>query len=157
MKTRAILQRSLMFALFWWVMAEGATDSWWVGMVSITLAVAASLYFWPPGQNRLSIAGLLAFMGFFLVQSVVGGVQIAAIALRPRLTIAPAILELHLSLPPGLARVVLINTLNLLPGTFGMRIDRDTLYLHVLDERWPIAEKVREAEVHIARMLKVAP
>lgn len=157
MRARAILLRGLLFVLFWWALAEGRADSWGVGMVSIALAVAASLYFWPPGQNRISITGLLAFIGFFLVQSVLGSVQVAVIALRPRLDIAPAMLELPLSLPPGLARVALINTLNLLPGTFSMRIDRDTLYLHVLDERWPIAEKVREVEVRIARMLETAP
>lgn len=157
MRTRAILRRGLLFAMFWWVMVEGRADSLGVGMVMLTMAVAASLYYWPPDQNRISITGLLAFIGFFLVQSALGGVQIAAIALRPRLAIAPAILELPLSLPPGLARVVLINTLNLLPGTFGLRIDRDTLYLHVLDERWPVAEKVREAEARVARMLEIAP
>jgi len=154
---QAVLRRGLAFAVLWWVLAEGRADSWGVGVMSIALAVTVSLRLLPPQRSRLSIAGLLEFTGFFLLHSVKGGVQVAAIALRPTLDLAPAVLEVPLTLPPGLARVILINTLNLLPGTISMRIEQDTLRLHVLDERWPIAEKVCEIETKIARMLGIAP
>ncbi|MDP2256721.1 MAG: Na+/H+ antiporter subunit E [Polaromonas sp.] len=157
MRTQAIVRRGLTFALIWWVLAQGRTDSWGVGMVSIALAVAASLHLLPPERSRLSITGLLGFAGFFLVHSVKGGIQVAAMALRPKLDLAPLMLDLPLTLPPGLARVILVNTLNLLPGTVTVRIDQATLRLHVLDQRRPIAKEVREVEARIARMLGIAP
>ena len=150
---RAVLQRGLLFALLWWVLAEGRGDQWGVGLAGVALAVTASLLLWPPGQNRFSPAGLPAFAVFFLIQSVKGGVQVARIALHPRLTLAPALLQLPLTLPPGLARVVLVNTLNLLPGTVCLRIEQDTLHLHTLNEHWPVTQEVRAVESHIARLL----
>jgi multicomponent Na+:H+ antiporter subunit E len=121
--------------------------------VSVGAALAASLYLAPPGQGRLSSAGLLDFAGFFLVQSFKGGTQVAVRAFRPRMDLAPALMEVPVTLPEGLARVLLVNTLNLLPGTVSVRLEGDRLYLHVLDERWPVAEEVRETEARIARML----
>jgi len=80
---QAVLRRGLAFAVLWWVLAEGRADSWGVGVMSIALAVTVSLRLLPPQRSRLSIAGLLKFTGFFLLHSVKGGVQVAAMALRP--------------------------------------------------------------------------
>lgn len=151
--TGAILLRGAALALVWWVLAEGRADSWGVGVVSVAAALAASLYLVPPGSHRLSPAGLLGFAGFFLVQSFKGGIQVAARAFRPRMELAPALVEVPVTLPEGLARVLLVNTLNLLPGTVSVRLDGDLLHLHVLDARWPVAGEVRETEAHIACML----
>ena len=151
--TGAILFRGTAFALVWWVLAEGRADSLGVGAVSVAAALAASLYLAPHGAARLSLAGLLGFAGYFLAQSVKGGTQVAARAFRPRMDLVPALLEVPVTLPEGLARVLLVNTLNLLPGTVSVRLEGERLVLHVLDARQPIAEEVRETEAHIARML----
>lgn len=111
----AILLRGAAFALVWWMLAEGRADSWGVGMVSVAAAVSASLYLSPPGAGRLSLAGLPGFAGFFLMQSFRGGAQVAAQAFRPRIDLAPALLELPVTLPEGPPRALLVNTLNLLP------------------------------------------
>jgi multicomponent Na+:H+ antiporter subunit E len=150
---RAIIARALAYALVWWALTGGRADNWGLGLAAVVLAVAASLVLSPPGPGRFSGAGLAAFAGFFLIQSVRGGVQVAAMALRPRLDLAPAILELPLGLPPGPARVWLVATLTLLPGTLGVGIAGDRLRLHVLDRRRPIEAEVRAAEARIARML----
>lgn len=149
----SILLRGGLFALIWWVLAEGHADSWGVGAVSIAVALAASLYLEPPGTGRLSPLGLLGFVGFFLIQSLKGGTQVAARALRPRMDLAPALLEVPIHLPEGIARVLLVNTMNLLPGTLSVAILDDALRLHVLDARLPVVEEVRGAEARIARML----
>lgn len=148
-----ILLRGTAFALVWWVLAEGRADSWGVGAVSVAAALAASLYLAPPGVGRLSPAGLLGFAGFFLLQSIKGGIQVAVRAFRPRMDLAPALVEVPVTLPGGLPRVLLVNTLNLLPGTVSVAILDDALRLHVLDARLPVAEEVRETEARIARML----
>ena len=149
---RAVLWRGALFAVLWWVLAGGRADSWGVGGASVILALAASLVLLPPAKGRFSPLGLAAFVGFFLVQSVKGGIQVAAMALRPRLDLAPAMLDLPIALPPGPARVLLVNTLSLLPGTLSVRIEGDQLRRHVLDRRLPIMEELRAAEAAIARI-----
>lgn len=152
----ALLIRGTVLALAWWVLAECRADSWGVGVVSVAAALATSLYLAPAGAMRLSLAGLLGFASFFLVQSFKGGLQVAARAFRPRMDLAPALVEVPVALPEGLARVLLVNTLNLLPGTVSVRLDGDHLSLHVLDARLPIADEVRKVEARIARMLGVS-
>ena len=53
--------------------------------------------------------------------------------------------------------MLLINTLNLLPGTLSVGLDHDLLRLHVLDARLPIEAEVRAAEAHISRLLRTDP
>lgn len=151
-----ILLRGLLFALVWWVLTEGRADGWGVGLIFVALAVAVSLRLWPPGPHRLSAFGLLAYVGFFFVQSVRGGFQVAAMALRPRLVLAPTLFEIPLRLPPGPAVVLLTGTLGLLPGTLSVRLDGATLTLHALDGRLPIEHEVRAAEVRVARLYGIA-
>ena len=134
------------------MLAGGRADGWGVGGVSVILALVAGLILMPPAKGRLSPPGLAAFVGFFLVQSVKGGIQVAAMALRPRLDLAPAMLDLPIALPPGPARVLLVNTLTLLPGTLSARVEGDRLRLHVLDRRLPIVEELRTVEAAIARI-----
>lgn len=154
---RGILVRGAAFCLLWWILAEGRIDGWGVGLVSVALALGASLVLAPPGKGRLSPAGVLAFAGFFLVQSVKGGIQVALRALRPRMDLAPALVELPVDLPEGTARVLLVSTLNLLPGTVSVQLRGDSLCLHVLDARLPVAAEVRAAQARIARLWREAP
>ncbi len=151
----AILLRGGIFALIWWALTEGRADSWGVGLLFIVLALGASLRLSPPGQTRLSPLGLLGFVGFFLVLSLRGGVQVAAMALRPRLTLAPAQVEIDLRLPPGPAARMLTATLSLLPGTLSVALEGDRLRLHALDGRLPIEHEVRAAERRIAHLFGV--
>lgn len=149
---RAVLARGVLFAGLWWVLAGARADSWGVGGASVGLALAASLRLLPPAPRRVCLRGLAAFVGFFIIQSVKGGIQVAAMALRPRLDLAPAMVDLPLALPPGPARVLLVSTLTLLPGTLSVRVEGGRLRLHVLDRRLPIVEELRAAEAAIARI-----
>jgi multicomponent Na+:H+ antiporter subunit E len=152
----AAVFRATAFLLVWWVLAEGRADSWGVGIVSVLLALAASLYLLPPGNGRLHPVAVLKFAGFFLYESVRGGILVAARAFRPRLDLAPAFLDVPVSLPEGAARVLLVNTLNLLPGTVSVTLAGNHLCLHVLDKRLPVAEEVAQAEARIAALFRGA-
>lgn len=150
---RAALWRGALFAMLWWALTDGRTGSWGVGSVSILAAVILSLRLIPPVPTYVSRIGLLRFLGFFLIQSLRGGVQVAWFALRPRLALRPGVHEIPLRLPEGIGRVLLANTLSLLPGTLSVGLDGNRLCLHVLDEQADTETEVRTAETHLARML----
>lgn len=150
---RAFLWRSALFALLWWALTDGRADSWEVGSVSILAAVILSLRLLPPVPATVSRIGLLRFLFFFFVQSLRGGVQVAWFALRPRPGLRPGIREIPLRLPEGIGRVLLANTLSLLPGTLSVGLEGNRLCLHVLDEQMPSEAGVRSAEARIAHML----
>lgn len=154
---RATLQRSLLFALLWWIAVEGRLDAWWMGLFAAAAATVVSLVLLPPGKVRVSPRGFLGFLGFFVWQSTKGGMQVAAMALRGRLDLRPTVLELSLGLPPGLPRVLMASVLGLMPGTVGVQLTGDRLRVHVLDERLPVAAGMRGLEAHIAQMFGERP
>lgn len=149
---RVWLIRTPLFAALWWVLAEGDGRAWGVGALSVIAAVAASAALWPPSRLRLSPPGLLVFLGYFLVQSLRGGVTVAALALRPRLRLHPQVRAFALRLPPGAGRVLLADTLSLLPGTVSAGLLDDELLLHVLDRDLVDDADVRAAEDRVARL-----
>lgn len=149
---RALLQRGLLFALLWWISIEGRQGAWGAGLAAVAAATAVSLVLLPPGRTRISARGLLGFLGFFVSQSAKGGAQVALMALRRRIDLRPTVIELSLSLPPGLPCVLMAGVLGLMPGTVGVRLSGDRLRVHVLDERLPAAAEAAALEKHIARM-----
>lgn len=153
----AILFRGLVFALLWWVLAEGRADAWGLGVAATLAATLASLWLLPPGRWRIGVMPLLSFLLFFLWNSLRGGVQVALMALRRRPGLRPATLEISLALPPGAPRLLLLNALTLMPGTLGVRLSDDgKLQVHALDASLPVAAEVRTLEAHIARLFGVA-
>lgn len=150
---RALLWRAALFALLWWAFTDGRHGSWMVGGVSIVLATAFSLRLLPPVTTYVSRIGLLRFLLFFFMHSLRGGIQVAWFALRPRLGLQPGFQEVALRLPEGISRVLLANTLSLLPGTLSVELEGDRLCVHVLDEQMPTEAEVRIAETRLAQML----
>ncbi|SFN42496.1 multicomponent Na+:H+ antiporter subunit E [Nitrosospira briensis] len=149
----AILWRSVLLAMLWCILAEGNVGSWGVGAISTALALAASLAVLPVGAIRFSPLGLVFFLIYFISKSFRAGVRVALLAVQPRLDIHPGIETVSLRLPNGVGRVILINTINLLPGTLVLGLNASTLQLHVLDMRSSIEGEIRIAEKRIAKML----
>lgn len=145
----SLLPRALLFLLLWWAITEGV-GGWAISLPTIVLAVAASRFLQPRWQLHLRPLGALRFIGFFLVQSLRAGLDVALRALRPRMRLAPALLEYRLQLPSGPARVFLADTMSLLPGTLSTELRDDCLCLHVLDTRLPIEADLRQVEVRVA-------
>ena len=150
--TKAIISRAILLALLWWILAEGRNDGWQLGAVAVLAGTWASIRLAPPGGHHIRIAGLLGFLGFFLWNSIRGGLQVAGMALRGRTALQPALLELRVTLPQGGPRMLLVNTLSLMPGTLGVDISDTTLRLHVLDDRLPVLADARALEAVIARL-----
>lgn len=148
----AILRRGTLLLLLWWILTGGGRDSWVLGIVATGGALWLSLRLIAPGSVRFSLTGLAAFVGFFIGNSVRGGVQVALIALQGRRALQPGTLEVQLHLSSPAPRILMAATLGLMPGTVSVRLDGRQLRLHVIDERMPIAAEVRTLESRIARL-----
>lgn len=144
--SRSVLLRAGGFALLWLMAAEGNTSAWPLALVAIAGATAASLWLLPPKLlPPISPGGLFRFLVWFVYQSLTGGFQVAWLAVQPRLNLRPALIELPLTLPPGLPRLLFTAALSLMPGTLGVRLYGDTLLVHVLDRQQPLqAEELAE-------------
>lgn len=148
---RTVAARAVLFALLWWLAVEGADIAWGLGVVAVIAATVVSMHLWPH-DLRLTLTALPAFLFFFLWQSLKGGWQVAHIALHPRLTLDPAMIELQLALPDGAPRIAFTAVLGLMPGTLGLHLAGDRLRVHVLDTRLPVAAEAAALETHIARL-----
>ena len=154
MMPTTIIVRAALFGAFWWVLTGGRADAWLFGAAVIALALAVSLRLQPPSAHGFSLIALLQFFVFFIVKSIKGGVQVAAMALRPRLDLQPTMLKIPLRLLGEEEQVFLISTLNLLPGTLSAVLEENCLQLHVLDARMPIEQDVRATEALVARVFR---
>lgn len=150
----AFVLRGLSFAVLWWILAEGRLDGWLLGSVAVVAATWASLRLLPPATIPFRMIGFLGFLRFFLWNSVRGGIQVAVMALRGRAALQPGWVDLPIALPPGGARILLVNALGLMPGTVGVDMSDTSLRLHVLDERLPVVAEARALERVIARLFR---
>jgi multicomponent Na+:H+ antiporter subunit E len=149
---RPIVGRLVLFTGIWWLLTGGGTKTWGLGAVVVIAALIVSLRLLPAGPNHISLLSLFAFSIFFIVRSVIAGTQVARFALRPRLDMRPVMLHIPLRLKHEPERVFLASTLSLLPGTLTAGLEGQMLRLHVLDERMPAEEEVREVERRVARL-----
>ncbi len=151
--TVRLLERLIVFALLWWVLAEGDGSSWVFGAPFALFASVASLRLTPERGWHLRPLSAARFAGFFAYHSVIGGVDVAWRAVRPSMPISPGFVTCPIRLPTESARVLLADTVSLLPGTLSSGFEGDTLVLHVLDDTMPIRSDVERVEERIASAL----
>jgi multicomponent Na+:H+ antiporter subunit E len=90
---------------------------------------------------------LAAFLTFFLLSSLRGGLDVAWRAIQPSLPIQPALLRIRHGLPAGQPRTLFVSVLSLLPGTLSADLVEggETLIVHVLtDEAGASVEELRD-------------
>lgn len=146
----AMVARALLFALIWWVLSGGVMSSWWIGVPAVLLALSISMALVAP----LPLKGwaLLGFVPFFLIRSLLGGVDVAWRAFHPRMPIDPDSIEYRLRLPAGLAQVFMVNAVNLLPGTLSADLNHNVLQVHVLTRSRFVEIELATLESHVARL-----
>lgn len=147
---RLPLPRLFAFALIWWLISEGATASWSIGVPAVLIATFISARLLPP--QPLTLSGLLRFTGYFLIHSLLGAVDVARRAFQPSRPLDPAVIDYPLQLEPGLARVWMINAISLLPGTLSADLDNDCLRVHVLDAGQDTHAELVVLERHVAAL-----
>lgn len=80
---RTWLLRFVLFVLMWWVLTDGAMDSWPVGLPVVLIATLVSMMLMPP--LSWSLRGMFLFILYFFWHSIRGGVDLARRALHPQL------------------------------------------------------------------------
>jgi len=148
-----MVSRGVLFLFIWWILTNGAPSSWWIGIPAVLLALLVSIRTVPPIPFVWS--AFFKFLPFFLLHSLLGGIDVARRAFQTRITIAPDFLDYPLRLPPGLPQVFMTNTVGLLPGTLGAELVGNVLKVHVLDGRKDFLPELRAVELGVARMFSI--
>ncbi|MCF6346556.1 MAG: Na+/H+ antiporter subunit E [Thiomicrorhabdus sp.] len=145
-----ILTRGILFSLIWWALTNGDLSSWVMGGPAVVLALIVSMLLIPP--TSLVWSAGVKFVLFFMIRSLMGGIDVAWRAFHPRLPIEPDLIEYPLQLPPGVAQVVMVNTVSLLPGTLSAELNDSVLKVHVLDGRSDVKSELMVVEKHVRRL-----
>jgi multicomponent Na+:H+ antiporter subunit E len=118
---------------------------------------AASTVLAPPsGGVWLRPLGTLRLVGFFVVQSVLGGVDVARRSIHPSLPISPGLVEVELEHDDARVRAGVAAVVSMLPGTVAATIGQQSILVHALDTGQDVAARVRAAERRVASALGVA-
>ena len=149
-----VVSRALLFSLLWWALTDGTAGSWWIGAPAVAGAVIISVTLVPP--LGLVWREVMGFVPFFLWHSLKGGVDVAWRAFHPRLPITPELIEYPLRLPPGLPRIILVNTVSLLPGTLSAELGGQVLKVHVLDSLGDFLAELEALEQRVGCMFRSA-
>jgi multicomponent Na+:H+ antiporter subunit E len=75
---------------------------------------------------------LAAYVVWVLWRIMVSSLQVAWVVLNPQVPPEPRMLRFRTDLQSNLARVVLANTISLVPGTLTVQLDGDELLVHAL-------------------------
>ena len=146
----ALISRLLLFLIVWWALSGGVAGSWVIGVPAVLCALLVSAVLLPPTQ--LVWWQLVAFIPFFLWQSLKSGVDVALFAFRPRMSLAPKLIDYPLRLPLGLAQVTMINVISLLPGTLSAKLNKGVLTVHVLDSQGNYLADLQSLEQRLERI-----
>lgn len=149
--------RLSLLALLWWTLTAGEPASWFIGVPVVVFAAFLSRAVRSPHRVRISLSAALRYVGFFLIESIKGGIDVAARAMLPGQRVAPCFLMYRTTLPAGWPRALFANTVSLLPGTLTADISDDRLNLHALAVDMRPLEGVRACEQAVAAVFKIRP
>jgi multicomponent Na+:H+ antiporter subunit E len=150
--------RAAGFLGFWLILRGFGLTDLAVGVVAAALATRASFILLPPGQWRPQPLLLLQMGLRFLNQSVAAGIDVARLALDPRLTLQPGFVLFRPRLPPGPARNAFCAITTLLPGTLPCGGDANgDLVIHCLVVSPQVGPQLATEETLLLRALGGRP
>jgi multicomponent Na+:H+ antiporter subunit E len=147
-----VLLETLVLAALWLALTEGRVDAWWLGVAVIAAAVAAGLAVRPGPARAIPLRGVLAFVPWFLRESVRGAVDVARRAFAPDPALHPAMVEYRTRLAEGAARVWFADVVSLLPGTVSVELAGDRVRIHVLAAGPQVDDELRVLEDRVAAL-----
>ncbi len=145
----------VLLSAVWWAITEGALSAWYVGVPAIGVAAFVLARTGPLNWRPFSPLAAVRFAVFFVWESLVGGIDVAARVLGPELRIRPGVQLYRWRLPVGGLRILAMATVCLQPGTLAVRDNDETVEIHVLDRSMDLAGSMARLESRIAAMAGV--
>lgn len=141
---------AILLAGLWWVLTNGSAGSWLIGLPALASAVWVHRRLSTGWRARVSPAGVLRFVPYFIWQSLRGGVDVALRTLAPRLRVRPGFCRYRISLGTLPARVFFVNCLSLLPGTLAADLEGEWLEVHALNTDSELRSELARLERMVA-------
>ena len=150
-KPAALARGGLLFCL--WLVLTGADPLGLpFGLLAALCGTHVSLRLLPPCPNRVVLRALPSLIGTMLRQSFSAGWDVALRAFAWPSRLAPGVIELPLTIPPGPSRDAFRALASLAPGSLPLEDLADgRLRLHALDLALPLAKDIAESEAAFAR------
>jgi len=145
-----------MLSFVWFAMTEGISGSWLIGLPVIIIVVIFRENRENDSSWAFSITGSVAFIPFFIWQSLVSGIDVAARALRPDMGLQPVLMDYRFRLPQGSARRLFINCITLMPGTLSVMVKGDAVLVHVLDENQQVLSALQDLEARVGAVFGIS-
>lgn len=146
---KSFLLRFALFAVAWLVLLGGLqlTDIWFV-ILFLAATTAISMYTVPPGQWTLRPLAVARFFPYFLITALRGGWDVARRVFLRTVPIDPGFITVENDQDPR-KTLILVWIISLLPGTASSVITENTIIVHVLDKKLPVAQEIQELKDRI--------
>ena len=145
------------FTTVWLIFTEFDFNSLIIGIFFVSIAVAMNLWLRnfdkQQGNIQPSIRLLVVpkFLLFFIIQSIIGGLDTAKRAVSPSLEIVPSFIKYQMRfLSIGVNSNLFINLVSLLPGSLIVLQEDDGILVHVLSQNQAIQEDIAKCERIVA-------
>lgn len=156
--TPGFVLRMLLFAGLWVVLTRADPLSWIIGAPVVAAAAWASARLNTQCPlARIALRQLPGFIGFFLLASLRGGLDVARRILASPPAITPGFIRYHTGLSQPGARVFFLDLISLLPGTLSADLDApDQLVIHTLDQSADNRAELAQLERRVAALWREA-
>jgi multicomponent Na+:H+ antiporter subunit E len=141
----------------WLILVEGEVESWPIGLPVVILLV---IFCTDEGEHTrwpVSLRGAALFVPYFCWQSLASGFDVAARALRPDMRLRPGLQRYRFILPEGSARRLFVHSITLMPGTLSVRVDDESVLIHMLDTTLPVTESLQRLEERVGAIYGISP
>jgi multicomponent Na+:H+ antiporter subunit E len=145
--------RIVLFAIIWWILTAGKSDSWVVGVPTVFISVFVSMALTNQSPNSWRILAIMRFVVFFVKASVRGGLDVARRVFHPRLPLNPDLVDYPLTLKKQSARILMANIISLLPGTLSVELQDKHIKVHVLDNNLDVRSELQAVESAVGALL----
>lgn len=125
--------------VFWIVLTDGALHSWLVGAPAVMISTWAYLRLNNRGDYGVQWLALCAFIPWFILQSIRGGIEVAKLALRIKGVEYSKTFSFPIGIHGDRERVFFANCVNLLPGTAAIGFSKQVIEIHTVipvDAAW---------------------
>lgn len=104
-----VLLRFAAFYLIWLALSKADAEYLGYGVIAVAVTTVVSVILLPPKPAQFHLWparlwGTIQLVAWFLLQSVLGGADVTRRAVWPRVDIAPAVVEVDVTVPEGVVQ-----------------------------------------------------